>query len=261
MRTAAVLDRDHPAVGDGELVGAHAESGLQRARQRDEEPAAAARRGCLLGHRGVRAEVGILPAFGGVQPALPGQHPFPAQAQLEGHLLDLRIARVGVARHQSRIVLRRWQQIAGAQVTRLQPLAPRHPGRSQQRTFAGQQHHLGHPRRRVRCPHHGDRPVPADIAGQPRRERVGGRIRSLRPYPEVTADLGLRPARFDDADIGAGQLDRRRPGGLHRRGDGLVDGERLGRCLHSGHCLIVSSGQCRHRCRPPRAYRCGKLVG
>ena len=256
MRAAAVLDRDHPAVGAGELVGAHPEAGLQRAGQGDEEPAGAAVRRRLPGHRAVRSVVGFLPALGSGQPAVPGQHPDPAQAEFEGHLFDLRIARVGVARHQPGVVRRGWQQVAGAQVTRLQPLAPRHPGRRQQRALAGQQHHFGHARRPVRGPHHGDRPEPAHVAGQRGRERRGGRVRTFRPYPEVAADLRLRATRLGDADVAGGQLHRGGSRLVHGRGDDLVDGEWFGRCVHTGHCRIrTGAARAGTSCRRPRGSR------
>jgi len=240
MRAAAVLDRHHPAVGGGELVAADAETGLQGAGQREVETAAATVRRRLLGHRAVRPEVALVPPLGGLGPAEPGEHPHPAEAEFEGDLLDLRIAGVGVAGHQPGVVRRGRQQVAGAEVTRLQPLAPRHPGRRQQRAVTRQQHHLGDARLTTGRPHHGDRPVPADVAGQRGREGVGGGVLALGPYPEMYAHLGARAAGLGDADVGAGQLHRGRPGLLDRGSDGLVDGCGVRRRVH---VAIVASGQ------------------
>jgi hypothetical protein len=200
-------------------------------------------RRCLLGHRAGRAVVGVLPPFGGRQPAVPGKHPDPAETELEGDLLDLRVAGVEIAGHQPVIVRRRRQQVARAQVARLQPLTPRHPGRREQCALAGQQHHLGHARWRVRRTHHGDRPVPADVAGQGGGEGMGGRVLVLSPDPEVAAHLGLRAAGLGDAHVGRGQFHGGRPSLLDRGGENLVDGERFGWRVHVGHCRI--------RVRPP----------
>jgi hypothetical protein len=242
MRAAAVLDRHHVGVGIGELVGAHAEACLQRTRQRDEETAGAAVGRRLLRHCAVRTELRGVPAVGGLQPAVPGQHLHPAQAEFEGHLLELLIAGVGVTRHQPGIVRRRRQQVAGAEVARLQPFAPRHPVRRQQGTVARQQHHLGHPRRPVRRPHQGHRPVPAAVAGQGGGKGMGGHIRGLGPYAEVRADLRLRTPCLGDAHVGTGQVHRSRPGLLHRPRESLVDGQPFGRCVH---VVIVASTHCR----------------
>jgi len=212
MRAAAVLDRHHLTVGLGDLVAAHPEAGPQGTGQRQEEPAGAARGGRRLGHRAVRAVVAGEPAVGRLQPPQPRHHPDPAEAEFEGHLLDLRVVGEQVGRHQPGVVRVGGQQVAGAQVARLQPLAPRHPLRRAQRTLARQQHHLGHRRVGFGRPHQGDRPVPADVAGQGRGEGVGDGQLALRLHAQVLADLG------------AGHLLGGGPGQLHGRGGAGVEG-------------------------------------
>ncbi len=130
-----------------------------------------------------------LPAVGGGQPAEPGQHLDPAEAQFEGDLFHLRVAGIGVAGNQPRIV--RWwrQQVARAQVTRLQPLAPGHPVRRQQRALTRQQHHLGHARlaRPARAPG-----LPPSTS---RRSRAASRRRRgwPRARPRLARPDGCRP--------------------------------------------------------------------
>jgi len=104
MRPTAVLDRHHLPVSLDHFVAADPETGLQRTGQRQEEPASAAVARRLLGHRAVRAVAAGVPALSGVQPAEPGQHPDPAQAELEGHLLDLRIVGEQVGRRQPGVI-------------------------------------------------------------------------------------------------------------------------------------------------------------
>ncbi len=224
MRTTTEFHRDDPAVGVRDLVGTDAETGPQRTGQRDEESAGAAVCRGLLGHRGVWALLAGVPALGGLDPAHLRQHPDSAETEFEGDLLDLRIVGQQVAGHQPGIVRRGWQQVAGAEVTRLQPLAPRHPLRRQQGTLAGQQDHLGDGRWAVRRAHHGDRPVPAEVAGPRGGKGVGGGQFVLRADAEV------------DADLAAGHLDRRGTGLIHRRGQDGVDGLRFGGCAHACHC-------------------------
>ncbi|MDQ1750055.1 MAG: hypothetical protein QOE71_1111 [Pseudonocardiales bacterium] len=86
-----MFDRDDPAIGLGHLICAHSETTGQRTGQRQEEPAGAAVGRGLLGHWRVRATQAGVPALGSVEPSESGQHPHPAQAQLEGDFLDLRI--------------------------------------------------------------------------------------------------------------------------------------------------------------------------
>jgi len=267
VRAAAVLDRDHPAVGGGELVGAHAERRLQRTAEGDQKAAAAAGGRCLLGHRAVRAELGVVPALGGIEPAGAGEHPGPAEAEFEGDLLDLGVAGVGVAGHQPRVVRGGRQQVAGAEVAGLQALAPGHPGGGEQRPVAGQQHHLGHLRLALGGAHHRDRPVPAEVTRQPGRERVGGGVLALRPDAEVRADLGRRATGLGDAHVGTGQRDRGGTGRLDRLGDGRIEVGRQGRSVHTGHCGIRRSagrrepwGHDRRPC-PDRCLTSGRAAG
>jgi hypothetical protein len=226
MRTAAVLDRYHPAVGGRDLVGAGAETSLQRTAERDEEAATAAGGWRLPSHRAVRAELARVPAVGSVETSEPGQHPDPAQTEFERDLLDLRIVGGKVARYQSGIVRSGGQQVAGAEIARLQPFTPRHPLGCEQRVLTGQQHHLGNGRLPIRRPHHGDRPAPADVARQFGGEGVGGRELALGPDAEVLAHRG------------AGHLDRTGPGLLHCGGQHRVDGLRIGSDSHISHCGI-----------------------
>ncbi|MCW2492086.1 MAG: hypothetical protein QOH56_2744 [Pseudonocardiales bacterium] len=126
-----MFDRDNPAIGLGHFICAHSETTGQRTGQRQEEAAGAAVRRGLLRHRRVRATQAGVPALGGVEPSESRQHPHPAEAQLQGDFLDLRIVGQHIGRHQSRVAQCGRQHIAGAEVTRLEPLAPRHPGRRQ----------------------------------------------------------------------------------------------------------------------------------
>jgi|GEM_PF-6058459 len=240
VRPAAVLHRDHLPVGLGDLVAAHPEAGLQRAGQRQEEPAGATGSRRLPGHRAVRAVLAGEPPVGGLQPAQPRHHPDPAQAQLEGGLLDLWVVGEQVGRYQPGIVRGARQQVAGAQVAGLQPLAPRHPVRRAQRVLARQQHHLGHRGFGLRRPHHGDRPVPADVAGQRGGEGVGDGKLALRLHAEVLTDLGT------------GHLHGSGPGQLHRLGGAGVQALRLARIGHLDILALIP---------PPRSGRPGTLSG
>ncbi len=250
MRTTAVLDRDHPAVGTGELIGTDTEGGPQRAGQPDEEAAGPALGRGVLGHLAVRTEVAVLPALGRIQASIPGQHPDPAEAEFETDLLDLRITGVEVARHQPGIIRRGRQQITRAQITRLQPLAPRHPLRGQQRTLAGQQHDLGHARLGLRGADQRHRPVPAEVTRQGTRETVGGGVFGLGPHAQVGADLRAGLAGLADPDVRAGQIDGGSSGQIDGGGENRVDDELI---YGRGHDAIVPSGASRYPTRLLRA--------
>jgi hypothetical protein len=96
---------------------------------------------------------------------------------------------------------------------------PGHPGRREQRLLAGQQHDLvdGHDVLTGEAGE-GDRPVPADVAGELARERVGQHLAD-----HFGRDLaGLRRHRLrHDTQVVAHE--RRVAGGLDGGGAGLFD--------------------------------------
>jgi hypothetical protein len=114
MRPTAVIHRHDAAVRRGDLVGAGAESGLHRARERQEESAGATEPGCLLGHRRIRSPVADEPAVGGIEPAETGQHPRASHTELEGDFGHLGVIGQDVGRHQPGVVDRRRVDVTGA---------------------------------------------------------------------------------------------------------------------------------------------------
>src|SRR5699024_8915251 len=86
VRSAAVVEMDHAAVGRGPFVRAHAELVTERSGQLGEEPAAGAvrRNSAAATAPGLlaRAEVALEPALRGLAAALRGEHAGTAQAEL-----------------------------------------------------------------------------------------------------------------------------------------------------------------------------------
>ncbi len=212
MCTAAVVDGDDTPVALGDLVGAHPEGRLERTCERDEEPTAATRCRCLLRHRLIGTAVAGLPAVCGVEPPDTGQHPRASEAEFEGHRLDLRVVGQQVRGHETGIVGRGRQHIAGAEVTRTYPLAPGHPRGREQRALAGEQDDLVHGRGEALDPTDRDRPVPALVAAEAGLEGVGDQPLTGGPHPQVIAEQ----ARLQDGGVIAG--------GLQRGGSGKLDG-------------------------------------
>ena len=216
---------DHGTVGRRPLVRADPEHLPQHPCHRQE--VAAARAGCRRTQRQPRGRpvrAGI-PTVGGGLPALPAEHPGASQAQLpERDPVGLLVIGGGVAGLEVGIVLAVGQLVAGAQVTRRQPLRPGQPGRCQHRAVAGQQHDLRDGGgARPRSPGHGDRPAPAPVA-------AGGAAEEVRHHP---IRLGHQP------QVGAhrsrlGHLDRGRQGQLDGGGADRVRGDRFGRGCGSG---------------------------
>ncbi len=118
------------------LVAAHPEHRAQRPGQRQEEAAVAADPLGGLRHLRDGAVVAVVPALRGLGAAPGAHHLAPAQPDLGGGLVDLRVTGGHVAGHQPRVVRRGRQQVAGAQVARPDALIPGHPLRRQQRRRA-----------------------------------------------------------------------------------------------------------------------------
>jgi hypothetical protein len=203
----------------------------ERAGHRREEAARGTARRRGLGDRRVRPGSTLVPPLGGVGTAVEGEHTRAAEAELAVQLereplgVDVR-----VAGHQSRVVLRRREQVAGAEVAGLDALAPRDPGRREQRAGAGQQHDLVD-RHLVEAvgARDGDRPAPAGVRLVRRRERVRHHALLLDLQPEVLPDRG------------PGHLDGRRAGEVHGVGALRVRGESGGR--HGGGLLGCGGGR------------------
>src|SRR4051812_44237675 len=189
VRTAAVVDRDDEAVVRSQLVRARAERLPQRAGQGDEEPAGRAGCGSRARDRRLGPPVTGVPPLDRVRASVEGQHPGPAQTQLEGHLLLVLGLRVEQRRDEPRVVGAGREQVTDAQVARTQPLAPRNPLRREQCVVAGEQHDLvdadGLGARRA---DERDRPAPAAVGGVERREEVRDDAFLVGLDPEVVAD-------------------------------------------------------------------------
>ena len=112
VRTAAVVERDDPAVVVGVAVGADAEQLGERAGDADQEAAGRALVGGRAGDRGLGAAVAVVPPLGGELAALGRERADPAEAEVLGDRADLRLVvgveRVvaeGVRRDQARVVV------------------------------------------------------------------------------------------------------------------------------------------------------------
>jgi hypothetical protein len=136
MGAATVVGRDDPSVRVGKLIATCAEHGSQRSGQGEEETAGLAVGRSQPRHRSIRPPDPGLPALCKVETTVPGEHPRAALAQFEGNLLDGWIVREQVARRQPRVVRRRREHVARAQIAWLQPFGPRHPFRGKQRSLA-----------------------------------------------------------------------------------------------------------------------------
>src|SRR5699024_6802067 len=148
VRSAAVVELDHAAVGRGPFVGAHPELPSERSGQLGEEPAAGAvrRNGAAPTAPGLlaRAEVALEPALRGLAAALRGEDAGAAQAELPQRDLVLVLVTGGlVALLEPFVLLPVGQQVVGADVRGLQPLGPGLPVGGEDRVLAGQQRRLG----------------------------------------------------------------------------------------------------------------------
>lgn len=228
VRAAAELDRDHLPVIARPFVGAHAERGLQRTRDGQEETTRPAARRSLLRHGGFGAAGPGHPSLGGIEASLTGQHALAAQAQLEGDRLDGGVVGQRVARCEARVVRRGRQQVSRAEVARLQTFGPRNPLGRTQGALPRQQHDFTDRRLEARRAVDHDSPVPTAIAGQGRGEAVRDRAVVLARGSEVLADLTTRFV----LGSGTGKVDRSREVRVEDRG-------RFGstRRAHALHCL------------------------
>src|SRR5699024_3451965 len=121
VRSAAVVEMDHAAVGRGPFVGAHPELPSERSGQLGEEPAAGAvrRNGAAPTAPGLlaRAEVALEPALRGLAAALRGEDAGAAQAELPQRDLVLVLVTGGlVALLEPFVLLPVGQQVVGADV-------------------------------------------------------------------------------------------------------------------------------------------------
>src|SRR5690242_11748967 len=95
MRPAAVLDTDNASVSGRKLVGAHAERGLQGARDRNAERTGTAVGRGAARHRAAWADVSGPPPLGRLDSTFAGQHPFAPETELEDNLGSLfRVSRI-----------------------------------------------------------------------------------------------------------------------------------------------------------------------
>ena len=174
---AAVVGADHPAV-----VRARRSCRRRRTPAASSRPAAGRSRRCRSGRRPARrwrsAPSGPWsPSYQrwavSARPSrdITRARPRPSS---QADLLDRRVVGEHVARGQPLVVGRGRQQVADAEVARLEPLLPGQPAGREQRVGAGQQHRLAD--RDVlaaRHPGDGDGPPPAAVAGEAAVEVVG----------------------------------------------------------------------------------------
>ena len=126
MCAAAVFGIHHVTVG-GQFVGAHTEHRSQRSGQRQVEPAVAAYPAGGARHRRSRPVVAVVPALRGLAAPPFAEHLAAAKPDLDGGVVDLWVTAGRIAGHQPRVLRRRGEQVAGAQVAGSDPLLPRHP--------------------------------------------------------------------------------------------------------------------------------------
>ncbi|SGC94083.1 Uncharacterised protein [Mycobacterium tuberculosis] len=186
----------------GQFVTTYPEHCAQRPGQRQEETAVAADAFRRPRHSRAGTIVAVVPPLGRLGATPGAHHPAPTQPDLCGGLVNLRITTGGVTRNQPRIILRRRQQISGAQVSRPHPLLPRHPIRRQQCGRPRDQHHLAD-RGMVRTgiARHHDGPLPSLVARQMRDEPVGGGVAILVADAQVVSHR-LRAAELHNGGPG-----------------------------------------------------------
>ena len=197
MRAASVFGVDDVAVG-GELVGAHPEHQSQRSGHREIEAAVPAHTPGGPGHRRPGTVLTVVPALRSIGASPRAEHLPAAEPHLRGDLVDLGVSAGHVTGHQPGIVGRRGEQVAGAQIARLDPLMPGHPLRREQRRRPGHQHDFADGGV-IRAGTGGDddRPLPAAVTRHVGQEPVRSRSRILEAGAEVLTD-GVLAAELDD---------------------------------------------------------------
>ena len=159
----------------------------QRSGQRQIEAAAGAQSRSVCRHFRLGREFTDRQTVGQIEPAVPAEDQLPAEPDLAGQSLDLRVVGFQIARHQAVIVESRGQQVTGAEIAAPDAQFPRHPGRRLQSVGPGEQHDLGHGRPIRIDRDHGDRPEPSRVArfrgrqGQSHRDVVVPGHRQHRP--------------------------------------------------------------------------------
>ena len=198
VRTAAVVERDDPAVVVGVAVGAHAERLGERAGDAQQEAAGRQGSGADWASADVRAAVAVVPALGGQVAALQRQGADPAEAEVRATSRTWAFSSassgsspkeyVGTSRGSSSAT---GSRSPGDRSPGLMPLAVGHPLGRDDGLVAGDQHDLvdGHGLLPGR-PGHGDRPAPAEVAGSGAGEEVGDQPVALDHVAEVLADVG-----------------------------------------------------------------------
>ena len=181
---------------------------------------------------GLGAAAAVVPALGGEVATLDREGADPAETEVGGDGLDLRLVlgleRVvaeGVRRHQARVVVGDGQQVAGREVTGLQALAVGHPLGGRDGLLAGDEDDLVDGDGLLAAgAHDGHRPAPPDVALALAGEQVGDDALALGQRREVLADVGgvvdlLEQRRAGQVDGGGG-----RRVGLAARGYGGREG-------------------------------------
>ena len=234
MGAAAVLHGHHVTVSR-QLVGADPEQRAQGPGQRQEEAAVSAHPARGASHRRVRAVVTLQPPLGRVDAPQRAEQLPTAQPEFACDLVELGVTGRHVAGHQPRIVGGRSEQIARAEVARLDALVPRHPRRREKRGGSRNQDHLAD-RGVIGAGVCGDddRPLPALVAGQHREEAMGRRGGVLEAGSEVLADYIVAA---ELRDRRARQVDRTRQHGADSQAlAGVLD--RFRNAVHRGqYCL------------------------
>ena len=202
MRTAAVVDRDHPAVVWRVRVRARTEKLAERRAERHEEPAGGTRR--WRGVRQGRAGTVIrrIPALGRLVASDRRQHAFASvygNSNGEAHIAFAAapggyivaatpcghiIAPECGHRNQSFVVVVRREQISDAEIARLQTVAPGYPCWSEQCVRPGQKRTLAY--------RHGLGPCRAGYRHGPAPATVGG-VEALEQMRDYAIAVGLRP--------------------------------------------------------------------
>ena len=170
------------------------------------------------------------------RPALPAEHPDPAEAEFGATSSTAGSSRLDVGRHQPFVVRRRGNRSPTPEVAGRDPLVPRHPGRGQQRAGARQQHHLADRRRVV---------VAAPRASPTSANRVAAQGRRANATDEARPVVARRRAEQFTDDVGRpGLVHGGRPG---RARSALRAGERDQAFLGAGHLAMMPRGTRRFR--------------
>ena len=107
-----------------------------------------------------------VPAVGDRLTRLGGEHALTSEAKLiDRHVIEVFIARGGIAGHEPLVVRDIGQHHAGLKVAWTHPVGPRHPLGGKQRVLAGKQGGLAHGRGAVDN-RDVDSPLPSEVAGK-----------------------------------------------------------------------------------------------